>query len=75
MKNQQQSKSIGKWPSKLGYIPPVVYTAAVKMKLIYVYFHDKNMSDVWISEKKKIVGRYESKSIKNIDSNVCISID
>lgn len=41
VKNQQQPKSIGKWLNKLWYVPPVLYTEAVKMKLIYAHLHDK----------------------------------
>lgn len=47
------------------------------MKLIYVYFHDKNVPDVWISEKSKSKGNRSPilKKKKKSKNNVCIYIE
>lgn len=68
LKNQQWLKSIGKWLNKLWYIPPVVYIPSIRMKLIYVYIHDKKSARC-TSEKKQITGQYKPNSVKNSNSN------
>ena len=74
VKNHWQPQSIGKWLNKLWYIPLVLYTAAVKMKLVYAHFHDRctRCMDKW---KKQIAGQYELNFVKqNSNSKFCIPI-
>lgn len=77
VKNHQQPKSIGKRLNKLWYIPPAVYPAAVRMKLMYVYFHDKKAPDIWVSEetnRRAIRDQFYQKKKKNDNNNVGVCV-